>query len=195
MQRIYLAAIGVCLLGPGCISKAKLESQLRQDNPRQQTAAIAQIVRRGDGSMVGNLIRLLDSDDEGVRFMAATALHQLTGVDRGFHFAGPEKRQVIVAEWHDWYKTETGNDVPELPKPEAQASDDEALDPAGEPAPPASDPATEAAPTPTAAPAGEDNTVPPPAKPAEQTPGEYSLPEIEPPRPTSPSAEAKEKVG
>jgi len=217
MWRIGLAAISLCVLTAGCLFGGA-KAQLRQDNPRQQTAAIARIVRQHDTSMVGELIRLLDSRDEGVRFMAATALHQLTDIDRGFHFAGPEKRKAIVAEWHDWYKAETGDEVPELPEPEEKdeekkdeteeeaESDEESdeatpgepddtsgaepLDPAGEPAP--DEPKLET-PEPDADPPEEAGAPPPLGKPADPTPGEYSLPEIQP-APTNPSAEAKEKA-
>jgi HEAT repeat protein len=83
--------------------EARLE-QLRTDNPRVQAAAVAETVRAGDRSMVPELINLLDSQDEGVRFMAATGLHQLTGQDFGAHFARPEDRQAMVAKWRKWWE-------------------------------------------------------------------------------------------
>ena len=64
---------------------------LRTDNPRVQAAAIAEVVRAKDLSMAGELVNLLESQDEGVRFMAAAGLHKLTGRDPGFHFADAER--------------------------------------------------------------------------------------------------------
>ncbi|MEA3367910.1 MAG: hypothetical protein U9R68_07335, partial [Planctomycetota bacterium] len=89
--------------------------------------------REGKGSLAGELIRLLEAEDEGVRFMAAASLHKLTGIDRRFHFAEGEKRQAIVAEWHRWYEAETGEPVPEL-KPEEPAEEGAVEDEAAEPA-------------------------------------------------------------
>jgi len=115
-----LIAIMTCVVAGGCLSEQAARTALRKDDPRHQTAVIARITREGKASMTGELIRLLDAEDEGVRFMAATSLHKLTGIDRGFHFAEGEKRKAIVAEWHRWYEAETGQPVPELePEPPA----------------------------------------------------------------------------
>lgn len=96
--------------------------RLRDDNPRVQTAAIARVVREGDRSMTGELIKLLDAEDEGVRFMAASGLHQLTGRTTTFHFAKPEERQRIIAEWRRWWEQESGESLtPPEPVPPGPA--------------------------------------------------------------------------
>jgi hypothetical protein len=82
--------------------EARLE-QLRTDDPRVQVAAIAETVRSGDRSMVPELINLLDAKDEGVRFMAGTGLHQLTGKDFGCHFATAEEREDVIIAWRQWW--------------------------------------------------------------------------------------------
>jgi len=97
--------------------------RLRTDNPRVQAAAIAEVVRAKDLSMAGELVNLLESQDEGVRFMAAAGLHKLTGRDPGFHFADAEKRQAIVAEWRAWWAKESAaNGWDKNPKTAAETS-------------------------------------------------------------------------
>ena len=127
-RSLLTLAMGVWALG--CSPREAMLRQLRSDSPRTQTAAIARIAREGDASMAGYLIRLLESEDESVRFMAAAALHRLTGIDRGFHFADADRRRAIVAEWHRWWEETAGEPVPTL-EPATASAETEA--PAGEP--------------------------------------------------------------
>jgi len=140
-----LIALATCVLATaalaaGCVSDAAARRALRTDYPREQTAMIARVARENKASMNGDLIRLLEAEDEGVRFMAAVALHKVTGIDRGIQFAEGEKRQAIVAEWHAWYKAETGESVPdfqlEAPPPGEDTDEDtdadESADDAGD---------------------------------------------------------------
>ena len=100
---VVLAAV---VVGCGPSRQATL-ARLRADNPRDQVAAIAQVVRARDKTMAGELINLLESEDEGVRFMAASALHQLTGKDFGFHFATkPQERAAAVQKWRQWWQSD-----------------------------------------------------------------------------------------
>jgi len=131
MQPKSLVALAVCVLVVGCLSDEEAVKVLRKDQPRQQAAMMARIAREGKVSLAGELIRLLEAEDEGVRFMAAASLHRLTGIDRGFHFAKGEKRRAIVAEWRRWYETETGKPAPEL-KPEEPAEEGAVEDEAAE---------------------------------------------------------------
>ena len=96
------------ILVAGCVGdREAVVRQLREDGPRTQVAAIARVARSGDRTMAGELVNLLESEDEGVRFMAASALHKLTGKDLGFHFANtPAERARIVAEWRAWWEDE-----------------------------------------------------------------------------------------
>jgi len=98
-----VCAVVLTVLAAGCMTREARLEQLRTDNPRAQTAAIAETVRAGDRSMVPELIDLLDAQDEGVRFMAAAGLHQLTGQDFGSHFAKPADRQAVIAKWRKWW--------------------------------------------------------------------------------------------
>ncbi|MBL7141280.1 MAG: hypothetical protein ISS74_10265 [Planctomycetes bacterium] len=127
--KVFVSA-ALCLLTAACLPREETVRRLREDNPREQTGTIARVIRQGDRSMTDEMIRLLASDDEGVRFMAATALHKLTGIDRGFHFAGPERRTEIIAEWKAWWEAENGQPFPAEPEPaktdEAPAKSDEA---------------------------------------------------------------------
>jgi len=87
--------------------------RLREDNPRVQSATIAQVVRAGDRTMTPELITLLESEDEGVRFFAASALHKLTGRDFGFHRARTAaERQRIIGQWRAWWQSEGGAGAP-----------------------------------------------------------------------------------
>jgi len=167
MLRNSLAVVGVCVLAAGCVSRQEMVNRLRSDNPRSQTAAIARVVRQRDASLAGELVRLLESEDEGVRFMAAAGLHRLTGIDRGFHFAGPERRQAIIAEWRRWWETESGEPAPEV-KPSEPGKAEQASEGAEAPSP-------------------ADGTGAPDAGPKE-----LPLPKIKPPEPEKPSGEAKE---
>jgi len=103
-----LAVALVGILFAGCVGdREAVVRRLREDNPRTQVATIAQVARSGDRTMAGELVNLLESEDEGVRFMAASALHKLTGKDLGFHFANtPAERARIVAEWRAWWKAQ-----------------------------------------------------------------------------------------
>jgi len=136
-------SVALCLLTAACTPHEETVRRLREDNPREQAATIAQVVRQGDRSMTDEMIRLLGSDDEGVRFMAATALHRLTGIDRGFHFAGPDRRTEIIAEWKAWWEAENGKPFPPDPAP-AKSGDAPATaapgDAPAESAPPTSGP-------------------------------------------------------
>jgi len=99
------------ILVAGCVGdREAVVRRLREDNPRTQVDTIYQVVRAGDRTMVPELFALLESEDEGVRFMAASALHKLTGKDLGFHFANtPAKRARIVGEWRAWWEEEMQN--------------------------------------------------------------------------------------
>jgi hypothetical protein len=99
------------ILVAGCVGdREAVVRRLREDNPRTQVATIAQVARSGDRTMAPELVNLLESEDEGVRFMAASALHKLTGKDLGFHFANtPAERARIVAEWRTWWEEEMQN--------------------------------------------------------------------------------------
>jgi hypothetical protein len=90
----------------GCYSHDAALARLREDNPRGQTATIAEVVRARDTAMAGELIDLLDSRDEGVRFMAAAGLHRLTGRNFGECFAGGDERKAVIARWRQWWEAQ-----------------------------------------------------------------------------------------
>jgi hypothetical protein len=103
-----LLVLVLAALAAGCAANsAGTVARLRTDNPRVQVATIAEVARANDRTMVGELFSLLESEDEGVRFMAAAALHQMTGKDFGFHRAnGPEERAAVAAQWREWWERE-----------------------------------------------------------------------------------------
>lgn len=108
MCRKILVALLLWVPAAGCLDHKAAVKQLRTDDPRAQAATIARIVRANDATLAGELIELLESEDEGVRFMAATGLHKLTGTNRGFHFATPEERKKIIAAWRAWWSAAGG---------------------------------------------------------------------------------------
>jgi hypothetical protein len=112
--RAVVAAV-LSAFAAGCYSHEAAVSRLREDNPPVQVETIAEVVRAGDKAAVGDMIDLLDSKDEGVRFMAAAGLHQLTGRSTRDHLRNEEERKATVAHWHRWWETQqkgTGNGEP-----------------------------------------------------------------------------------
>jgi len=120
MCRNILVALLLWVPAAGCLDREAAIKQLRTDDPRAQAATIARIVRANDATLAGELIELLESEDEGVRFMAATGLHKLTGTDRGFHFATPEERKKIIAGWRAWWSAAAGGPTPAGAKDDAE---------------------------------------------------------------------------
>lgn len=79
----------------------------RGDTPRR-TALAADFVRMGTGSL-RELIRGLESADEGEREAAADALQRLTGRHGGYRADAPEgERNDAVAGWETWWMTHRG---------------------------------------------------------------------------------------
>lgn len=107
-RTIAVAVVVFSTLAAGCgPSREETLKQLRTDNPRVQTDTIARVALAGDKSMAGELFNLLDSEDDGVRFMAAVGLHRLTGRSSGIIFiTEPEKRAACVKEWRQWWEAE-----------------------------------------------------------------------------------------
>jgi HEAT repeat protein len=103
---LAILAVALSACAAGCYSHDAAVSRLREDDPRVQTATIAEVVRAGDKAAIGELIDLLGTRDEGVRFMAAAGLHQLTGRKCRDHFANDEERKATVAQWRQWWETE-----------------------------------------------------------------------------------------
>ena len=107
MRTFSIITVLLAVALSGCAAgRQDVISRLRTDNPRVQTATIAEVVRSGDKTMAGELIDLLDSPDDGVRFMAAAGLHRLTGREVDRRIANPDKRPAIVAAWRQWWEHE-----------------------------------------------------------------------------------------
>jgi hypothetical protein len=121
----------LALMLAGCYDRADALRRLRTGEPRVQTEAIAQVVRAEDKALVGELIELLGSTDEGVRFMAAAGLRRLTGIDRGFQTAPPEQRGAIIEQWRQWWHAQPGRadaPPPAEPPPAADSAAPAAVD-------------------------------------------------------------------
>ena len=98
MRRTGLLALLLAALTAGCATgRENLCRRLYTDNPRVQVAAIAEVIRTGDRQMAGMLVPLLDSDDEGVRFLAATGVHRLAGDCLDFCYPELGKRRATAA--------------------------------------------------------------------------------------------------
>lgn len=106
-KELVLAPVLAALVLAGCAGRREtLLARLRTDDPCVQTAAIAEVITHKDRSMAGELIALAQSDDDGVRFMAASGLHALTGKETNFHHANSAERQRIIQEWRAWWEKE-----------------------------------------------------------------------------------------
>lgn len=105
---VSLALVAAIMGMSGCaVGRASLAKRLHAESPRVQVEAIAEVVRTGDRTHVPDLIDLLESGDEGVRFTAAAALHRLTGQDFGTQFARTdEERAIGVARWRQWWQAQ-----------------------------------------------------------------------------------------
>lgn len=105
---LSFALVAAVLGVSGCaVGRASLAKRLRAESPRVQVEAVAEVVRTGDRTYVPDLIDLLESGDEGVRFTAAAALHRLTGQDFGTQFARTdEERAIKVAQWRQWWRAQ-----------------------------------------------------------------------------------------
>jgi len=98
MRRMKLFALVVAALAAGCAAKREdLYRRLYTDNPRVQTAAIAEVIRSRDPQMAGTLVPLLESDDEGVRFLAATGIHRLAGDCLDHCYPALGRRSAMIA--------------------------------------------------------------------------------------------------
>lgn len=98
MRRTGLLALLVATLATGCAAgRENLCRRLYAENPRVQVAAIAEVIRTGDRQMAGMLVPLLDSDDEGVRFVAAAGVHRLAGDCLDFCYPALGKRRAALA--------------------------------------------------------------------------------------------------
>jgi hypothetical protein len=111
-----LLSLGLALaagLAAGCAYDHKaIVARLEANDPRDQAAAMAEAVRAGDKATIPVLIGLLESEDEGVRFMSAAALRRFTGDDKGFQFAKESDRPQIVARWQRWWEAEGAKIAP-----------------------------------------------------------------------------------
>ena len=93
--------------------------------------AIEDAAREGDRSAIGELIELLDSDDQAVRLMAIDALQRLTGQTYGFrHYDSMMQRRESIARWVQAYESgsiqpmTSGPPIaPAAPAPPSPASD------------------------------------------------------------------------
>lgn len=105
-----LIALGLAALAAaGCAYNHHAAlARLQANNPREQTAAIGEVVAAGDRAMIPELFNLLESEDEGVRFMASAALRRMTGQDFGFQFAKEGERGPIIASWRRWWEAQGG---------------------------------------------------------------------------------------
>jgi hypothetical protein len=138
LRRGLFALAAVTALAAGCTDRAALRRELRNPtDPAAQVTAVARVVETRDPALFGELISLLGSHDEGVRFAAAAALHRLTGRYTDFHFARDETERLRIREaWRRWWLTEGREayglgplgpgetDVPELSKPAEETPDE-----------------------------------------------------------------------
>jgi hypothetical protein len=103
---MLLAAVLVAgaAVGGGCIFGGREKPDINSPDASLKIPAIKSAVDRKDMSVVGNLIKDLDSDDPAVRFYAIQGLQRLTGETFGYaYFADADTRRPALQQWQRWY--------------------------------------------------------------------------------------------
>lgn len=98
----------ICLIGLGWTLSGCVEPRppLRVSSPDVEikVLAIGKAVREKDLSVVGQLIKDLDSDDPAVRFFAINGLRRLTGQQFGYeYYLDRAARQESLLKWQEWH--------------------------------------------------------------------------------------------
>jgi HEAT repeat protein len=104
---VRAAAAGA--LGKAMGRKAAEELQILtgEGNDKVRIAAARALANLGDRRSLSALVRLLSSDDVGVRVTADVTLRALTGKEFGYPaYETPAKREASIAKWAAWVESE-----------------------------------------------------------------------------------------
>jgi HEAT repeat protein len=112
--RTAIITILLAVVAGGCANhRDDLCRRLWADNPRIQTAAIAEAARTGDVQMVGLLVPLLESNDEAVRFVAGMGIHKLVGDSLDDCLPALGRRRHMVNQLRQWQQDDGAPARPE----------------------------------------------------------------------------------
>jgi hypothetical protein len=90
--------------GGGCIFGGHEKPDINSPDASLKIPAIKSAVARKDMSVIGGLIKDLESDDPAVRFYAVQGLRRLTGETFGYeYFADADVRRPALVQWQEWY--------------------------------------------------------------------------------------------
>jgi len=96
---IALAAV-MAGSGGGCFFGGREAPDIKSADPALKIPAIKSAVDRKDMSVVGALIKDLESDDPAVRFYAIQGLQRLTGETFGYeYYAEADHRMPALQQW------------------------------------------------------------------------------------------------
>jgi hypothetical protein len=102
-----LAAVligGLCGALGGCFGGGREAPDIRSADPSLKIPAIKSAVQRQDMSVIGALIKDLESDDPAVRFYAIQGLQRLTGETFGYeYYAEADARRPALQQWQQWF--------------------------------------------------------------------------------------------
>ncbi len=116
IQRLSLGLVCVVglLLIVGCADSAGGEDH-RSANPRVRAGAVCAMADCDQQRSAAQLIRMLDDDDEGVRFYAAAALYRRAGDRFGYEAqAEPSVRAEGIRRAIEWHKATYPDSAGEL---------------------------------------------------------------------------------
>jgi hypothetical protein len=90
--------------GGGCFFGGREAPDIKSPDPSLKIPAIKSAVQRKDMSVVGALIKDLESDDPAVRFYAIQGLQRLTGETFGYeYYAEADQRTPALQQWQQWF--------------------------------------------------------------------------------------------
>jgi len=96
---LMVAFAGFGLAGCGPVVTPSFDSP----EPAARNAAIVQAAETRDKGSVGDLVKMLDSDDPATRVLAIRTLERITGETLGYDpHADATARAIATRKWHAW---------------------------------------------------------------------------------------------
>jgi hypothetical protein len=94
----------LCLCGCDLVSPTPpLAKQFTSEDPQQRVEAILRAAEANRPEAYPYLITALSDPQPAVRFYAAVALEEMTGLTMGYHYYDPwSKRQEAIGRWREW---------------------------------------------------------------------------------------------
>ena len=107
LSRISRSALCLMLVAVGACSTPMPRANFNSDDPVERSLALEESVRAPERADIPDLIELLESENPGMRMLAARHLENLTGLTHGYDFAAPRnEREAAVDRWVEWWTNE-----------------------------------------------------------------------------------------